>query len=385
MRTTRIVIVGAGLAGLYAAFLLEKSGIRDYLLLEARDRLGGRIESASASGTSPETVDHFDLGPTWFWPGFQHRLGCLVEELGLERFAQFETGDMLMERSPDEPPTRLQGFANSPPSMRLIGGMGALADALHRRLDTARILTGQRVHHLRATASHIELGSEDASGRTMTQRAERVLLAVPPRLAEDSITFSPSLPRALARQWRGTPTWMAPHAKYIALYDQPFWREQGLSGEARSALGPLGEIHDASVPGGHAALFGFLGMPAQTRKSIPDDRLRLHCRVQMARLFGPRAATPAVDFIKDWAQDSCTATAADRQPAAQHAAAPTATAATGPWHERLTGIASEWSPGFPGYLAGAVEAADLGVQALPEFRRHVDARSASPVSSRRRS
>jgi monoamine oxidase len=47
--------------------------------------------------------------------------------------------------------------------------------------------------------------------------------------------------------------------------DKPFWREQALSGSARSSIGPMGEIHDVSMPGGHAALFGFLGVPARVR------------------------------------------------------------------------------------------------------------------------
>ena len=34
------------------------------------------------------------------------------------------------------------------------------------------------------------------------------------------------------------------------------------------------------------------------------------------------------------------------------------------WQHRLIGVASEWSPNYPGYLAGAIEAATLGVQAL---------------------
>ena len=43
----------------------------------------------------------------------------------------------------------------------------------------------------------------------------------------------------------------------------------------------------------------------------------------------------------------------------QHVEAPPSMAASGPWCGRLTGIASEWSPQFPGYVAGAVEAASL--------------------------
>lgn len=372
MQTARIAIVGTGLSGLYAAFLLEQQGVKDYVLLEARDSLGGRIASAHASGQAvPETatglhkLDRVDLGPTWFWPGYQHQLGRLVNELGLESFAQFESGDTVVESSPQEPPARMRGTVNSPVSMRLVGGMGALIDALHRRLDATRIHTGQAVRRLRSTQHHVELDSEDANGHITTWRAEHVLLALPPRLLAHTIEFSPGLPPALARQWRATATWMAPHAKYIAIYDTPFWRAQGLSGEARSARGPLGEIHDASMPGGSAALFGFFGVPVHVRQSVPEDELRAHCRAQLARLFGSQAATPTAECIKDWALDPYTATAADLDAVSQHAEAPATTASSGPWSGRLTGIASEWSPQFQGYVAGAIEAASLGVEALP--------------------
>ena len=56
MQTARIAIIGAGLSGLYAAWLLESHGVQDYVLLEARDTLGGRIASASASGQDTRDV-----------------------------------------------------------------------------------------------------------------------------------------------------------------------------------------------------------------------------------------------------------------------------------------------------------------------------------------
>ena len=62
-----------------------------------------------------------------------------------------------------------------------------------------------------------------------------------------------------------------------------------------------------------------------------------------------------------------TATAADLDGSNPHAVAPEAYATSAPWRDRLIGIASEWSPQFPGYLAGAIEAASLGVKALAEF------------------
>ena len=370
MPTTRIAIVGAGLSGLYAAYLLEQQGIKDYVLLEARETLGGRIVSTPVTETPTQRIvsnaietDRVDLGPTWFWPGYQHQLASLVDDLGLESFAQHETGDTVVERSPQELPMRVRGYVNSPTSMRLIGGLGALTDAIHRRLNATHIYTGQTVRRLSRSGQHVALDTVDAAhGAATTWHVEHVLLALPPRLLMSNIEFVPPLPPALAQQWRATATWMAPHAKYIAVYDAPFWRDQGLSGEARSARGPLGEIHDASMPGGSAALFGFFGVPAQVRQSVPEDALRAHCRAQLVRLFGSQAENPKVDFIKDWALDPCTAVAADLESGGQHPQAPASTAASGPWGVRFTGIGSEWSPQFPGYVAGAIEAASLGVE-----------------------
>lgn len=362
MQTARVAIVGAGLSGLYAAYLLEQRGIRNYVVFEARPEVGGRVVSVAPAGASP--LERFDLGPSWFWPGYQRQLDRLVHDLGLKRFEQFEAGDMVMERSVKGPLTRSPGYLNAPPSMRLMGGMAALTDALRERLDTTRIRTGHKVTHLHRVNNHVQLHSVDASGSSTTWCVEHVLLALPPRLAETSIAFTPALPKVLARQWQATATWMAPHAKYVAIYGRPFWREQGLSGEARSVRGPLGEIHDASIPGGRAALFGFLGVPASMRQTVSEEQLRRLCRVQLERLFGPEAAKPTAEFLKDWAQEPFTTTVADQQGAAQHAQAPMPTADSGPWVGYLTGIGSEWSAQFPGYVAGAIEAASMGVQAL---------------------
>lgn len=370
LQHARVAIVGGGLSGLCAAYLLEQKGMQDWVLLESRPTVGGRILSVPArAGTSaargvPEELNRFDLGPTWFWPDFQPEFSRMIDDLGLERFNQFETGDMVVERTAQEPPQRARGYVNSPSAMRLIGGMGALVDALSRRLPPTRVFTGHTVRELRSVGMHVALDGEDPGGEAITWQADHVLLAMPPRLAAQSLRFAPALPAPLQRQWQDTPTWMAPQAKFVAVYDTPFWREQGLSGQARSARGPMVEVHDASFPGGSAALFGFVGVPARVRQGLAEGTLRAHCRAQLVRLFGASAATPRAEFIKDWSCDPHTATLDDLDSDGQHGTAPAAVPAQGPWHGRVTGIASEWSPQFPGYLAGCVQAARMGLQTL---------------------
>ncbi|MDE2344183.1 MAG: NAD(P)/FAD-dependent oxidoreductase, partial [Betaproteobacteria bacterium] len=112
-------IVGGGLSGLHAASLLHRRGV-DCCLLEARQRLGGRILSVQGAGADAR----FDLGPAWFWPDMQPRLRQLVDELGLAAFEQQTRGAILVERFKLEAPQRYErGFNTEPRSMRLQGGM----------------------------------------------------------------------------------------------------------------------------------------------------------------------------------------------------------------------------------------------------------------------
>ena len=157
-------------------------------------------------------------------------------------------------------------------------------------------------------------------------------------------------------RWRGTPTWMAPHAKVFALYDRPFWREQGLSGMAQSLVGPLSEIHDATTASGRAALFGFVGVPHARRQQAGRDLLIEASVAQLTRLFGPEAATPQATLLKDWGEDALTATPEDAS-AGGHPMPSSSPWVSGVWADRLTLIGSETSRTEPGYLAGAVEAA----------------------------
>lgn len=352
-----VAIIGGGLSGLHAARLLHAAGV-GFRILEARDRLGGRILSADAAGRPAE--DGFDLGPSWFWPGMHADMGARVEALGLGAFPQHDEGDVLVERSPARPPDRFAGFRQAPRSMRLIGGTGALAEALARGLPPGCVRLGVQVTRMALEPGRVVLRLRGPEGQDEQIRAHQVIAALPPRLLEATVELAPPPGPAMRLRWRDTPTWMAPHAKFVAVYERPFWRAAGLSGTAQSMVGPLGEIHDATTASGSAALFGFLGIGADARDRAGTDALTRACLGQLARLFGAEAARPRATLLKDWAADPLTATPADRHGGAHPIPQP------GPWvppawqgHLSLAG--SETGATAPGYLAGAIEAAENAV------------------------
>lgn len=147
--------------------------------------------------------------------------------------------------------------------------------------------------------------------------AQHVVLALPPRIAA-TLRFQPALAPHTLRQLAAIPTWMGGHAKFVAVYHDPFWRRDGLSGDAMSRRGPLAEIHDASGPDGTPpALFGFLGLPAPQRRGREGD-VRTAALQQLARIFGSEAAAPVTTALMDWAVQPETATDADATPPAGH-------------------------------------------------------------------
>lgn len=350
---TQIAVVGAGLAGLHTVRLLRAAGV-GCVLVDARDRLGGRILTVDDAGRPAD--DGFDLGPSWYWPQMQPALAALVASLGLPAFAQSGDGDVLFERMSREGPQRYQASDPQPRSFRLAGGTAALVRALARDLPAAHVRLDARVTAMVLRDDGVAVSTRRATGATEVIVADHVVAAVPPRLLAATVAFTPAVDAAALRRWQETPTWMAPHAKFVAVYDRPFWREAGLSGTAQSMVGPMPEIHDATTASGRAALFGFLGVGAEQRAAIGEEALTRACLDQLARTFGPDARQPRATLVKDWAADPLTATAADRV-ATGHPTADPAPWVLGPWRARLALAGSETSPSEPGYLAGAVEAA----------------------------
>jgi monoamine oxidase len=352
--SAQVLVIGGGLSGLTAARALHCAGI-DFQLIEARDRLGGRVLSVDATG---RFVGPFDLGPSWFWPGIQPAFKGFVHEAGVASFSQADAGDLLFQRG-QGPAQRYPGMRHEPVSMRMRGGTAALITALARGLPPEMIRLNTVATHLSLRSAGVDVTTAD--GQVLA--AAQVLLALPPRLLAAQIAFHPPMPIAVTHLWQNTPTWMAPHAKFVAVYDRAFWREAGLSGAAHSQVGPLVEIHDATTVDGQAALFGFVGVPAESRARASDAAVIAAAVQQLGQLFGPLAARPRATLYKDWAADRLTATSDDLG-ASTHPSSVEQGWIEGEWQTRLTLIGAETSRIAPGYLAGAHEAAERGTAAV---------------------
>lgn len=127
---TDVLIIGGGLAGLRLANFLSTAAI-DFVLVEARDRIGGRILSATAASAT-EKEARFDLGPAWFWRE-QPLINNLIADLNLSAFEQYSTGRLVFQDEYGSVRRDLD-FSTMAGSRRLVGGLGRLTEALAERI-----------------------------------------------------------------------------------------------------------------------------------------------------------------------------------------------------------------------------------------------------------
>lgn len=335
-----MVVVGAGIAGLAAARSLVAAGL-SVAVLEARDRVGGRLLSANG----------LDLGATWFWPN-EPRIQRLIEALELTTFPQHLAGDAVFQTL--DGARRLDGNPIDSPSGRFAGGADRLALAIAARLPESVVRLERAVQEIRFGADGVTVraSSEEVEGR-------HLILAVPPALAVTQIEFSPALPERLAGLAAKTPVWMGAMTKVVARYPSAFWRQQGLSGAAISHTGPMREIHDMSGRSARpAALFGFVP-PRSSGLTISEAE----AVDQLVTLFGPAAARPSELMIKDWRNEAYTSPiGVERLEAYQLFGHPRYEEPA--FAGRLHWASTETSTEFPGHIEGALAAAERAAQAI---------------------
>merc|ERR1712107_842701 len=275
---TDVIIIGAGLTGLSLANnLVEEEGM-DVLVLEARDRIGGRIHTFTTKDGAP-----VEMGATWFFPSFNN-LFSMMKKIDLELMEQYMKGYTMYQESTRSKPRKInEGYSSD--MFRIKGGTSNLVNTLYQKMDTSKVLLNQVVTN------------------DKTFRARKVVTTIPPQLLAHSVKFSPELPKEVDQVARLTHTWMGDSMKGAVTYARPFWRENGLAGALYSSTGPFVQMYDqTSTNGDRYALVGFMDesiarLPYETRKKVVD---------QLVGVFGEAANNPLDYADTFWAEEPFT-------------------------------------------------------------------------------
>ena len=333
-----VIILGAGLTGLTLAHSLQEQG-RSVLVLEARDRVGGRIHTLTSDSGPP-----VEMGATWYFPHFT-ALHRLMTRLGVRLTEQFTKGYSMYDKR------RVYSHGDSD-MFRIKGGTRAIVDSLHQRLDPASVILNTPV-----TRAQLTPGGCLVTTETGQQYTGRLLVStLPPQLLHHSVQFSPELPDNVQRVMATTHTWMGDAIKAAVSYPRAWWRDSELSGGVVTSRGAIAQLHDQSDqgPGGRGALVGFLD--SQVRHMSREQR-REAVMGQLVTIFGDIAAQEAEYEDTVWGQERWTMPGAGGRPYV-HSNVGHSLYQTPLWGGRLYIGGTETSPRAGGFMEGAVTSAN---------------------------
>lgn len=403
-----VVVIGAGFAGLAAARELRRKNV-DVTVLEAADRVGGRAQTTrSAVGSA------VDLGGMWIGPDHA-RMAELAIGHGVSTFATPTRGKQmfldggrvtrpflttlvaraallrLSTGAPEDDHTTIADWLTKVPHRKarallevvvaealaadvdqvslhaftmavqasgglrsmlgvkggaqeslLTGGAGALAERIAANLD---IHLGRPATAITRTTEHVVV--DTPRGHI---RADHAIVAVPPPVAAD-IRHTPPLPTDRAALERSTV--MGTVYKAVAVYDTPFWRATGRSGEVIAINSLVPTIFDVSPPNGPGHLAVLVpGHRARTLAAMTPEERRNTVLDTAARALGSSAHHPVDWHEKAWQEDLHVRGGYSALPRVGALAAWTAPPTpAGRVHWAGTETARTWT----GYLEGAVE------------------------------
>ena len=455
-RRADVCVVGAGLSGLAAARALVAAG-HSVVVLEARDRVGGRTLNRSIGGGHISEIGGQFAGPT------QDRILALADAVGVKTFKTYDTGSSVLieggTRSlypavpglPDDPdvqqailaaakldaPAKQAGvsapwksprahewdrmsldewmrgevpsekgraiftsacqsiWGADPKELSLLYALqysAAAGNATHPGSFLRLITTGGGAQDSRFVGGS-QLISEKVADRLgkrvvlkapvsvvaqngdgvrivangVTVEARQAILAVPPALAT-RLAYSPALPKGKAKLLAA----LVPGSltKATAVFDRPFWRDAGLSGQGVADVGPARTIFDNSPPDGSVGvLFGFVGGSAYAPWGpLPADQRRAQVLESFAAFVGDQARSPVDYFEQDWTKERWT-----RGCPVAHVA-PGVLTKYGPWLRRPVGkvhfAGTETADYWLGYMDGAVRSGERAArEVLAALRR----------------
>ncbi len=178
----------------------------------------------------------------------------------------------------------------------MTGGAGAMAETMAADLGDA-VHLGVPVRAVTQDAHAIEV-----EGDGVTVRAQRVVMAIPPALAAD-VQYAPVLPLDHRFLLERAPAGAV--IKTVAVYDEPFWRNDGLSGETVSLDSPISITLDSSPEDACPGLMsGYTMGPAARRLgALPEAERHKIALDEFAARLGPKALSAREVLQLDWTSE----------------------------------------------------------------------------------
>lgn len=182
---------------------------------------------------------------------------------------------------------------------RVLGGTHQISERLAERLGEAVQLNHEvlsiRYEQLMDSAENV-VTVETVHG---TVTANRAIVALPPMLA-GRLRYDPPMPANRDALTAQVPAGYV--IKFQAMYDTPFWRDNGLSGEAMSLEHSVSLTYDNCVPNSDKGiLVGFVeGHHAKAFNSLDEDQRRERILADLVELFGTEAAEPTDFLQRNW-------------------------------------------------------------------------------------
>ena len=214
-------------------------------------------------------------------------------------------------------------------------------------------------------AATLERGERGAPARRLVVRARRAVVAMPPALSV-RLAWSPPLPGR--RDQLATRAPMGSVTKVHAVYDRPFWRDDGLNGQVVSDEGALRVTFDDSPPdASHGILVGFIaGEECRALDAAAPEERAGRAVADLVRYFGPAAASPLEVVQQHWPAEPYTrgGPVAVFSPGLLTGFGPALRAPVGPVHWAGTETATEWCGYIDGALSSGVRAAAEVVASL---------------------
>lgn len=273
MNKADVVIIGAGLTGLALAYYLRDSPL-SIRIIEARDRIGGRILTTTTS-----SGHKLEMGATWLGKK-HHDLNVLLREFGLSIYIQNLGTTAIYEPISTSPPQIVDLPPNNDPSYRITGGTTQLIHQLRQRLsDRTTISLSDVVSSIQVDGDVVHI--KHTIGSTA---AKVVVSTLPPYLLAHTIDIQPPMSDKMYSLLDQTHTWMGESIKVGFTYEEAFWRSSRLSGTIMSNVGPIPEMYEhTDHEGKHHSLKGFLN---GVYHSLSKTERRELCLTQLEKYYG---------------------------------------------------------------------------------------------------